>query len=249
MQIDWWTLALQAINALVLIWLLQRFLFRPVAGIIEARQDAAARMLTEAEAARKSAEAERARARAEAEDQAAGRAEALKAAEAEAQSQRAALVAAARSEAERLTAAAKAEIERNREAEAAKAADQAARLAVDIAARLFRRLPPEAQIAGFIDGLAESLATLPDDARAEIAPKDGALRLRAPRTLTPEEEDACRTALSEALGREVEIAVEVDPEVIAGLEADGALGSVRNSFRADLERMTESLTRHDETLA
>jgi hypothetical protein len=29
MKIDWWTLALQAVNAAVLIWLLAHFLFRP----------------------------------------------------------------------------------------------------------------------------------------------------------------------------------------------------------------------------
>jgi F-type H+-transporting ATPase subunit b len=30
MRIDWWTLALQTANVLILIWLLGRFLFRPV---------------------------------------------------------------------------------------------------------------------------------------------------------------------------------------------------------------------------
>ena len=43
MKIDWWTLALQAVNAAVLIWLLAHFLFRPVADIIAARQKAAQR--------------------------------------------------------------------------------------------------------------------------------------------------------------------------------------------------------------
>ncbi len=41
MHIDWSTLALQTINALVLVWLLARFLFRPVAEIVAERQDAA----------------------------------------------------------------------------------------------------------------------------------------------------------------------------------------------------------------
>ena len=34
MRIDWWTLALQAANFLVLVWLLQHFLYRPVQAII-----------------------------------------------------------------------------------------------------------------------------------------------------------------------------------------------------------------------
>jgi F-type H+-transporting ATPase subunit b len=208
MELDWWTLALQAINALVLIWLLHRFLFRPVAEIIATRREAAERLLDEAEAAREGARAERARTREEAEAQAARRAEAIRAAETE-------------------------------------AADRAARLAVDIAARLFGRLPPEAQVSGFIPGLAKALAALPEDARDRLAPQDRPLRLRAPRALEPEEAAACRAALAGALGRPVEIEVEVDRAVIAGLEAEGPLGSARNSFRADLEKITEALTRHD----
>ena len=34
MRIDWWTLALQAVNVLILVWLLGRFLFRPVMDAI-----------------------------------------------------------------------------------------------------------------------------------------------------------------------------------------------------------------------
>ena len=41
MHFDPWTLALQTINVLVLVWLLAHFLFRPVAGIIAARRAAA----------------------------------------------------------------------------------------------------------------------------------------------------------------------------------------------------------------
>ena len=41
MTIDWWTLGLQTINVLILIWILARFLFRPVAKIIAAERAAA----------------------------------------------------------------------------------------------------------------------------------------------------------------------------------------------------------------
>ena len=84
MQIDWWTLALQAINALVLIWLLQHFLFRPVADIIAARRAAADQLLDDARTERDGAHAEHARASAEAEAQTARRAELMKVAAAEA---------------------------------------------------------------------------------------------------------------------------------------------------------------------
>ena len=38
MHIDWWTLALQTVNVLVLIWILARFFFRPVVDIVAKRQ-------------------------------------------------------------------------------------------------------------------------------------------------------------------------------------------------------------------
>ena len=38
MQIDWWTLALQTINFLVLVWLLTHFLYRPVRQVIAERK-------------------------------------------------------------------------------------------------------------------------------------------------------------------------------------------------------------------
>ena len=50
MHIDLWTLALQTINVLVLVWLLARFLFRPVAAIIAARRAAADKLLADAAA-------------------------------------------------------------------------------------------------------------------------------------------------------------------------------------------------------
>jgi len=56
MHIDWWTLGLQTVNAVILIWFLARFLFRPVADAIAGRQEAAGRLLAEAKAAKTAAE-------------------------------------------------------------------------------------------------------------------------------------------------------------------------------------------------
>ena len=58
MHLDPWTLALQTINVLVLVWLLAHFLFRPVAGIIAARRAATDTLMADAEAARAKAATE-----------------------------------------------------------------------------------------------------------------------------------------------------------------------------------------------
>ena len=245
MHVDLWTLGLQTINVLVLVWILSRFFFRPVTAMIAARQVAATQALDEAQAAKAEAAAQAEKAKDEAAHLAAARTEILQKAVAEAEKEKTALLAAARVDAETLRAAARAEIDRARQSEEMAEADHASRLAVDIAARLFQKLPSDAQIISFVDGLAAGVAALPEATRAGLGADGAALSVKAARALTKEEEDACRAKLAQTLGRPVEIAVEVDPGLIAGLEIDAPHAVVRNSFRADLDRIADRLTRHD----
>jgi F-type H+-transporting ATPase subunit b len=249
MQIDWWTLGLQAVNALVLIWLLAHFLFRPVVNAIGTRQKAAGQLLADAKAAKTAAESERDKAAAETARLVEHRGEALKAAEAEAATEKSALLAAAQAEADKLRAAAKAEIEAERRTEALAAEDRAGRLAVDIAGKLLDRLPREARVAAFIDGIATGLAKLPEGTRASLGADGTSVRLTAARAVTPEEVEACRKALTGVLGHPVLLEVSVEPELIAGLELEAPHAVVRNSFRADLVRLKSGLVHHDTNAA
>jgi F-type H+-transporting ATPase subunit b len=245
MQIDWWTLALQAINALVLIWLLAHFLFRPVVDTIAARQKAAGQLIADAKAAKAAAEAEHDKASAETTRLAKHRSEALQAAEAEAATEKASLVAAAQAEADKLRAAAKAEIEAERRTEELAAEDRAGQLAVDIAGKLLDRLPREARVAAFIDGIATGLAKLPEGTRASLGADGSSVRLTAARAVTPEEVETCRKALVAVLGHPVLLEVSVEPALIAGIELEAPHAVVRNSFRADLVRLKSELVHHD----
>jgi F-type H+-transporting ATPase subunit b len=136
MNIDWWTLGLQTINALVLVGLLSYFLFRPVADIIAERQKAANRLIAEAQAAKEGAQAERVKADAEAVSLADHRKDALKAVDAEAEKEKAKLLETARADADKLRADAQTEIAAQRRAEEAAEEDHAGELALDIAAKL-----------------------------------------------------------------------------------------------------------------
>jgi F-type H+-transporting ATPase subunit b len=245
MQIDWWTLGFQTVNALVLIWLLAHFLFRPVVSAIAARQKAAGQLLADAQAARAAAENERDKAAAETTRLAEHRSEALKAAEAEAAAAKAVLLNEAQAEADKLRAAAKAEIEAERRTEALAAEDRAGRLAVDIATKLLDRLPHEARVAAFIDGIATGLAKLPEGTRASVGADGASVRLTAARAVTPEEVEAFRKALAGVLGHPVLLEVSVEPQLIAGLELEAPHAVVRNSFRADLIRLKSELVHHD----
>ncbi len=244
MRIDWQTLALQTINVLILVAILARFLFRPVVAIMDERREAAAKLLADAETEKTKAVAAREAAETEAARIAASRDAVLREASEAANAQREAALAAAREEADQVRSSAETETRWARAAEESAASDRSARLAVDVARKLVARLPDQARIDGFVDGLAQALAALPEASRGGFGAGDAA-RLIAPRALTAAELQSTRDALAKALGRTVDFAVVVDPAVIAGLELETPHAVVRNSFREDLKRIAEELTRHD----
>ena len=186
MSIDWWTLGLQTINITVLVWLLAHFLFRPVAAIIAERKAFAGRLLDEAEEAKTAACGMREQADGALREIAANRAAAIHAAAEEAQTEKSAMLSTAQSEIERLRASADAELAHARKAERRAESERARRLAIDIAAKLLNRLPEGARVAGFVEGLAQAVATLPPETRADFG--EGAL-LKVPRPLTAEEDE------------------------------------------------------------
>jgi F-type H+-transporting ATPase subunit b len=246
MRIDWWTLGLQTVNVLVLVWLLSRFLFKPVANIIAERQEAAATILRDAAAAREAAE----HAHRQAADAAAAfdaqRSRRLSEVSAEADALKASLLAAARGEADTLRADAARALDAMRRDAAKADAARAAEFALDIAARLLSRLPPDAQVRGFIEPLAAAVRALPDDTRRSLAAHGESIRIVAPRTLSDPERQRCTAALAAALQREIAIQVEVDPTLIAGLELTAAHVIVCNSFRHDLDTLKADLLSHDD---
>ncbi|MFT4434336.1 F0F1 ATP synthase subunit B [Caballeronia sp. 15715] len=241
MHIDWWTLLLQTVNALVLVWLLARFLFRPVAKIVAERQHAAAALMADAAAAKAAAIVEQQKATAECAELAAQRTHLLEAATAEAAQLKTSLANAARSEADQMRTAAQTAIDASRREAASADSDRASQFALDITARLLDRLPAEARIAGFIDGLARELAALPEATRAQLTGNDDPVHLIVPRTLSGDELAACQTAFTKALGHPLQVQITVDPAVIAGLELEAPHALVRNSFRHDLAGLKAEL--------
>jgi F-type H+-transporting ATPase subunit b len=59
MLIDWFTVAAQAVNFLILVWLLKRFLYKPILDAIDAREKRIADELADADAKRTEAKRER----------------------------------------------------------------------------------------------------------------------------------------------------------------------------------------------
>ena len=59
MLIDWFTIAAQALNFLILVWLMKRFLYKPILNAIDAREQRIAKELADAEAKKADAQKER----------------------------------------------------------------------------------------------------------------------------------------------------------------------------------------------
>src|SRR5271157_298670 len=165
MHIDWWTLALQTVNVLVLIWILARFFFRPVVDIVTKRQEQANRLLADAAAARQEAadtcaEANEVRAEIGAErDRLIAEARDL------AQMERANLLAQSSQEIAKLHSEAEAAIFQDRLAAEQAIIARASELSVEIAQRLLGRLPSNITLSAFLDGLCQELRALSSEAR------------------------------------------------------------------------------------
>src|SRR5580698_278918 len=59
MLIDWFTVCAQAVNFLILVWLLKRFLYQPILVAIDAREKRIAAELADADAKKSEAQKER----------------------------------------------------------------------------------------------------------------------------------------------------------------------------------------------
>jgi F-type H+-transporting ATPase subunit b len=59
MLIDWFTVAAQALNFLILVWLMKRFLYKPILHAIDAREERIAKELADADAKKTEAQKER----------------------------------------------------------------------------------------------------------------------------------------------------------------------------------------------
>ncbi len=241
MHIDLWTLGLQAINVLVLVWLLARFLFRPVAAIVVQRRQATEALLADAEAARARAQA----AEAEIAQQRAGvaaEADRLRAAaRQDAEAERASQLAQVQAEVAHAQADAEAALARERAQSQLALESRACTLAVDIARRLLTRLPEAAIIDAFARMLADDLAGLPDAERADLAAAPDRLEVVTAAPLDAAGRAAIQAALTQALGASPKPTYRTDADLLGGIELRGPHTRVRDTWRSDLDRIAGEL--------
>ena len=165
MRIDWWTLALQTVNVLILIWILGRFFFRPVMDIVVKRQQEANKLLADAAAARQEAadvhaEADKARVKIAAE-----RERLIAEARRRRRTEREICLSIRLRRSSSSAAEAEAGIARERAAAEAAIIDRASELSIDIARRLLGRFPQQDVLYAFVDEICREVRGLPAGAR------------------------------------------------------------------------------------
>jgi len=241
MTIDWWTLGIQAVNVIILVWLLARFFWRPVAAMIEQRRATAQQIMIEAETKRSQAtdalaEIERTRAGFEKEREAI-----IAAAHEAAERERITLLAAAAKEAATLQVQARTVIDKEQSAAEQVWTERANRLAVEIAGHLVARLNGAAVSTAFLDWLLQEIQNLPDPVRNAVAANGVTLEAISAAPIEPADQERYRTLIGSAFGVRTQINFKVDPALIAGLELHGPHLVINNSWRADLTKILADL--------
>lgn len=222
MQIDWWTLALQAVNFLVLVWLLSHFLFRPVKRVIEQRQrrteeamrDVAEKQ-SEADAARRRYESDRASLAEE-------RQTLLKKLHDEMAKEREQVISEAGAEAERLKLEARDTLARERRDAFKALQGEIAALAGEMTAILLREaaVPPggDALLKGAGKYLAGLEASEMERLRDDLADEGAVLSVVTAEALSTVDQEAFREMLRGQLGAANQIEFRTVPALLGGLE-------------------------------
>lgn len=241
MTIDWWTLAIQAVNVLLLVWLLGHFFWKPAAAMIERRRLAVQQQLDAAVAEQKRVAAERAEIERTRAGFAGERETILAQAQAEAESARRARLADAEHEAAAVAASAERALQSEREASERAWRDRAAQLALDIAGRLCAPLGGPVVQALFLQLLLDKIGALPEADRRSLAAAPVPLQVQSALALGPADEARVRDALAAVAGVAPPLLFDIEPELIAGVELRSAHLLISNSWRADAQRLRQEL--------
>jgi F-type H+-transporting ATPase subunit b len=218
MNFSWWTFALQAANFLILVWLLQRFLFKPVKAIVARRKEEISRALTEASAEKESAarvkqeiEAQRAQIGAE-------RQKMIDEQRAELAAQRQKIIEEARIEAEKIKQQASKQLDGERIAAANELFERTVALATDLARRLLSELAVPSIEQPFLGRVVHYLDQLSVEERARLFPSAGgdSLLVATAHPLSVQEQAEWSEQLAQRVGTNSNIKFSADPTLIAG---------------------------------
>lgn len=238
MHISGWTVAFQAINFLVLAWLLQRFLYKPVLAALDRRRAETERITKEATDAKQAAEALRKDLERQRDGLSSERARVVEAALADAEKERQRVLAEAGVETARLLEQARAKVEREEGAARMRIEGEATSVAVELAKRFLTAVPPRAVSTALLDGVLTELEAMPAAERERLTGAQAAraeISIVLPDLPTPSDLDLAQRRLATALGGSPVVNVRVDPALVAGVEVRFPYAILRRNWRDGLQ--------------
>ena len=245
MQIDWLTVAAQIVNFLVLVWLLQRFLYRPITEAMARREDRIATRLAEAKDARAKVEAEAERLRETQEKLEASREKVLREARQEANDLRREMENDLREEMEARRKTWEDHLQDERDAFAARLRQRAGHQVVDIVGRVLKDYAGSdltGQVAGtFVDRLANLDGEGRDKLKAAAGRADGPVRVESSFPLEPAARRQITRAIHTHIGPDIEVAYGEDDDLLLGLRLTAGEQTVEWSAKRFLGRLETAL--------
>ena len=242
MQIDWWTLLLQTINFLIVVWLLSRFLYQPIKRVIEEREAADRKTAHLAERKVKEAEETRKEYKAKLAEFAATRSAEETRLHAEMEKERQAMLEAAEKKAGEAVAKARDRVERERQDALEELREQIASLATDLARRALsdRLLSGDLLRDDVLKHIDAKDASDIEDLRSDLSKNGGHLSIASATPLSDTERSRWQDAIASRFNK-TSIEFETDPALLGGIELRFPHAVLSFSVADRLERAAKTL--------
>ena len=244
MLIDWFTVAAQAINFLVLVWLLKRFLYHPILDAIDAREQRIAKTLADAASKESQAQQEQelfAQKNKEFEEQ---RSALLETATTDANSERQRLLEEARLAADALSLQRQKSLQRQQQSLSVELSRKTQQEVFAITRQALSDLADAELEEQIVKVFLSQLRALDKDSKATlcsaISTSSKPLRVRSAFVLQSALQKRISSALKESFATDIEIHFETAPEVISGIE----LSINGQKLAWSIAQYTDSLEKH-----
>ena len=241
MLIDWFTVGAQVVNFLVLVWLLKRYLYKPILDAIDAREARIAQELASADAKKAEAQKEQDEFKHKNEVFDQQRAALLSKATVEAQTERKRLIEEARKGADALSVkrseSLKNEARTLNKAIAARATQEVFAIVRKALKDLAAATLEERMAAVFSDRIRELVGTEKSVIAAAIKVATEPVLVRSAFDLAQEQRAVIQTALNETFASDVRVRFETAPELISGIEFTASGQKVAWSIEDYLESL------------
>lgn len=245
MLIDWFTVIAQVLNFLILVWLLKRFLYRPILNAIDAREKRIADELANADAKKADAQKEQDEFKRKNEEFDRQRSALLNRARDEAKAERQRLMDEARKAATDLSSKLQETLRNDKRNLNQEISRRARQEVFAIARKALEDLAGASLEERMVDVFVRRLRTLKDTEKGQLALEfnspDSPILIRTTFDLPPEQRALIEGAVKETLGMEAQTRFVIAPDLISGIELTVNGQKVAWSIEAYLESLEKGV--------